>query len=128
VRGDNGPVDRHDLRDIGDRILWQSGGGRVEQNITWGLCQLEIAGERHTNGRREATAVKSIALDDDDGTSKSRTRTDGLRKIGPAHVTLTDYHSESRRIRLDAADRNSSGRVSTWSEMRFIASVIESES
>jgi hypothetical protein len=100
----------------------------MKQDVAGRLSQFEIARQGNANGRREATTVQGVTLDHHDRTPKARPRTNWRREISPADVTLTHYHSESLSVRLAAADRNPSGLVSTSSEIRFMASVIASES
>ena len=82
----------------------------------------------HADDGGHAAAVERVALHHDDRAAEPRPRARGVRQIRPTDVALCHYHSVRCRMRRAAAESAGSGRVSSVSQTRFIASVIASES
>lgn len=121
-------IEANNLRNIGDRVFWKPRGSRGKQDIAGRIRPSEIAGQRHADNGSDPASVEGISLDYNHRPSKPRTGTGWRRQVRPVDVTLGDYHSTRLRVRLATAEMAGSGRVSTASHTRFIASVTASGS
>src|SRR2546428_3938995 len=126
--GQERPVERQDLRDVGDRVLRQPGASRPKDRVARSVCPTEVAGQWNTYHGRDPAPIERVALNDEHRPAKAGTRARGRRQVGPAHVALCNYHSLRSRMRRAAAERAGSGRASTSEHTSFIASVIASGS
>lgn len=119
-------IQRDDQRGTGDRVLRQTSGASRELDVPGCLLPPEVARERDTHNGLDAATIEAIPLNHNDRATKARTRTDGVWHVCPVDVPLADYHSVLSRIRRAASVRNGSGRLSSSSHTRFIASVMAS--
>ena len=126
--GEEGTIESHDLRNVGNRILWKPRGSRGKQDVTWSVCPAEITGHRDADDGPDPASVEGVALDHDYGSPKAGSGTAWCRQVRPVDVALGNYHSTRLRVRLAAAERAGSGRESTSPHTRFIASVTASGS
>ena len=125
---EQGAVESYDLRDVSDGILGKSGSLRRKENVAGSIRPSKIAGERDTNHSPDSAPIQRISLNHQNRPAKPRSRTRWLRQVCPVHLALGDYHSTRLSVRLDAAERAGSGRVSTVLHTSFMASVIASGS
>jgi hypothetical protein len=126
--GEQSTVESDELRDVSNRVFGKSGRLRSKKDIARSVDPSQIAGQGNTNHGPDPAPVQGVSLDYEDRPAKSGARTRGLRQICPVDVALRDYHSMRLSVRLDAADRPGSGRVSTVLHTSFMASVIASGS
>lgn len=71
VVGKGGAIKGHDLRNIRHRINGQSRLAGGEQHISGSDRPLEVAGDRHADDRRDATAVERVPLYDNDRSTEA---------------------------------------------------------
>ncbi len=116
------------MRNIGDRVFWKPRGSRGKQDIAGRIRPSEIAGQRHADDGSDPASIEDISLDYNYWSSKPRTGARRIRQVRPVNVALGNYHSTRLRMRRAAAEMAGSGRVSTTSHTRFIASVTASVS
>lgn len=128
LTGEQGAIEGYDLRDIGDRVSGKASSPRRKEDVARGICPSEIAGQWDADNGPDPTPVQAISLDYQDRPPKPGARTCWLRQVCPIHVALGDYHSTALSVRLAAAETAGSGRMSTASHTRFIASVMASGS
>ena len=117
-------IQRDDLRGAGDRVLRQTSGASRELDVPGCVFPTKIARERYTHDGLDAATIEAIPLHHNDRTPESRAGPDGIWQVCPIDVPLGDYHSVLSRIRWAASVRNGSGRLSSSSTTRFIASVM----
>lgn len=115
-----------DLRGTGDRVLRQPGGASRELDVPGCVLPAKIARERYAHDCLDAATIEAIPLHHNDRTPEARAGTDGIREVCPVNVALGDYHSVLSRIRRAASVMNGSGRLSSSSHTRFMASVMAS--
>ena len=125
---EQGAVERYDLRDVSNGILGKAGSLRRKENVAGSVSPSKIAGERDTNHSPDSAPIQGISLNHQNRPAKPGAGTRWLRQVCPVHVALSDYHSTRLSVRLDAAERAGSGRVSTVLHTSFMASVIASGS
>ena len=65
-------VDRDDLRNVRDRVLGQTGCSDSEKNVSWRVCQTEIARERNDDYGCDSTSVECVPLNDQNRSSEPR--------------------------------------------------------
>ena len=87
VEGDN-------LGNVGNGWLSEAGLARREKNIAGGLGPLDLRSEGHADNGGKGAAIQSIALNDEDGATKPRSRANWVAKVSPPDFTLADHHSE----------------------------------
>jgi hypothetical protein len=121
-------VESYKLRNVGDGVLGKSGSLRSKKNIARSVAPSQIARQGNTDHSPDPAPVQSVSLNYQNRPAKSGAGTRRLWQVCPVDVTLGDYHSTRLSVRLDAAERPGSGRVSTVLHTSFIASVIESGS
>ena len=126
--GEQSTVESDELRDVGNAVLGKSGRLRPKKDIARSVGPSQIAGQGNTDHGPDPAPVQSVSLDYGDRPARSGARTRRFRQICPVNVALRDYHSMRLSVRLDAADRPGSGRVSTVLHTSFMASVIASGS
>lgn len=120
-------VERHDLRDVGDRLLGESCRAWRQRYISGRVAPFQITRQCHADDRRDSTSVERIALDDNDRPSKARARAPRLGKVGPPHVPLGDaHHSVRANTRRPVAAANESMGSPSSASARSIASVTRS--
>src|SRR5262249_42895009 len=126
--GQQGAVDGHDLRYVGDGVPWQARAARRQQCIAGRLRPAKIARQGSTDDRRDAAAVEGIGLNDDDGAAEARTGAGRLGEAGPADAALRDYHSTVDSRWRAAASANGSIRSPLSAQTRLSPSVTASAS
>jgi hypothetical protein len=122
-------IQRHRLRDIRHRILWQSGRSRLQVNVTRHQGPYYIAGKRNANHCGNTAAIESIRLNHKHGPSKPRRRFSRWRQIRPPYLAPRNHHSlRSRTLRPAETANRSSSRfwLPNSAHARLIASVISS--
>ena len=59
------PVQRHDLRDVGNGLFGQAGLAGSEPDIARRIRPAKVAGQRHADGCAQSAAVEGVTLNDD---------------------------------------------------------------
>jgi hypothetical protein len=91
------PVERDYLRYVCNGWLGEAGVARRQENIAGGLGPLDLRSEGHTdNGSKRAT-IQRVTLNDENGSTKARSRPNRITEISPPNFTLSNHHSEPRR-------------------------------
>jgi hypothetical protein len=87
-------IERDNLGNVGNGRLSEAGLAWREKNIARSLGPLDLRSEGHADNRGKGAAIQSIALNDEDGSTKSRSRANWVTKVSPPNFTLPDHHSE----------------------------------
>lgn len=125
--GKVGLVQRHQLGDIGDRVLWKPSHVGRQQDVPGRGRPLEVACQGHANDGRDAATVQRISLDDHDRTPEPGSGAPRLWQVGPPDFTLGDSHQSLRfSVRREATRTNWSAGSPISVSARFIASLTRS--
>jgi len=101
--GERGPVESNDLRDVGGRVLGQTGHLGREEDVAGSLGPGQVAGERDAHHCGDTAAVESVTLDHDDRPAKARLGAARLPEVGPPDFALGDHQSNRSNVRSAAA-------------------------
>ena len=112
---ENRTIDCDDLRDVGDRVVLETGPLGVQQHIAGSGCPAEIARERNDNNRRDAARVERVPLNDYDGPLEPGSRAPRIGERRPADIALSNYHSLRSSARRPASAVQSSTSLPSWS-------------
>ena len=107
-------VESHDLSDVGDGVLRESGACRWQKDVPGSVESPRVRSENNTEDCSQPTAIESIGLNDDDGAAKTRFRSSRNIQIRPLHLAARYYHSLELALRAWAAlNAGSRPRVSS---------------
>jgi hypothetical protein len=87
-------VERDYLGNVGNGWLGEAGIARREKNIARGLAPLDLRSEGHADNGSKRAAVQSVALNNEDGSTKTWSRANWVSEVCPPNFTLPDHHSE----------------------------------
>jgi hypothetical protein len=102
-----GLVQRHELGNVGDRLLREAGRARRKANVPRRRCPLQIACQGDADDGGDTASIERIALYDHDGTSEAWPGATWLWQVGPPDISLSDRHQSLRlRTRREAVRAN----------------------
>ena len=92
-----GPVQRHELRHVGDRGFDRPVARAVSRTLPGASAQRVLL-VRTTSNRAQAAGIEGVPLDDHDRAPVSGLRAGRIAEVGPPDVTPGDHHSEDSRV------------------------------
>jgi len=124
--GEQGLVQGHDLGDVGDGVLGQTGESRGKRDVSRRVRPAEVTGEWNAHDGRDPAAVQGVSLYNHDRPSESRSGAGWVRELGPPDPALDDYQSLRSKMRRDAVETNESVGWPSLPQTRSMASVTRS--
>lgn len=102
-----------DLRDVGYGISGQPSGPGWYQHVARSFNQAQVGSQDDRQNGTQATAIESIALDNQNQPPESRLRARRLAQVGPPDLASLNYHASRSSDRRCVRRTRGSRRLSS---------------